>query len=211
MSGLVTVAVHSLTEEVIRAMLLTKIKVIVLGLFILGAVAAGAGVLAQTPSDSIRATKPASSISIGVSGGAIATNSGIDPVAATRPDPDRLRDVEAKLDRILEALGGRRSDTYSSYQPAKPAVETVPPGGIGRPMNDLQTTSPAPVERRGFTGTQPATVDPTGRNSTDRLSTMERRMADLERRMADLERRINPSSTTTGTPASSPTVSASPF
>ena len=72
LAGVVSTSVVTLTEGVLKAMLLAKLKLVILGLAALALFTTGVGVLAQDgPSDQ-----------------------------------DRLKNVERKLDKLLEVLGG---------------------------------------------------------------------------------------------------------
>jgi RNA polymerase sigma factor (sigma-70 family) len=171
LAGLVSASVHSLTEEVLKAMLFAKLKGIALGIMTVGAIVTGA-VLAQQPTPT-PATTPA-----GPGGHYVTTRNS--------SDPDRLRAVEQKLDRILEALGGGRQAATSSY--TKSAEPDLMPAGSVATARFTPSTS--------YSATPAATpalaAEPTTRaESTDRLLTMERRLADVERRMSELERRLN--------------------
>jgi RNA polymerase sigma factor (sigma-70 family) len=159
LAGLVPASAISLSEEVLKVMLITKVKAVVLGLIAAGTVAAGA-VLAQP---------------LGPPGYGFAQPKGVE--AAKVPDQDRLRDVESKLDRILEALGrpGRAAATAKAHATARPEPE----------FDDVTT-----VEARRADPPPLAAVSGTIHATSDRLGTLERRLADVERRLAEIERRI---------------------
>jgi RNA polymerase sigma factor (sigma-70 family) len=160
LAGLIPASTVSLSEEVLKVMLITKIKAVALGLIAVGTVAAGA-VLAQS-------ARPQR---IG-----FAQPKGVE--AAIVPDNDRLREVESKLDRILEALGrpGRAAATAKAHATARPEPE----------FDDVATV----VEDRPATSPALAAVSGTIHATTDRIGTLERRLADVERRLAEIERRL---------------------
>jgi hypothetical protein len=172
-AGLVSASVHSLTEEVLKAMLFAKLKGIALGVMTVGAIVTGA-VLAQDPTPTPKLAAP-----------------GGDYTIAGKPsDPDRLRAVEQKLDRILEALGGARQATTSSYSiSAAPHLMPTPAASVSTARVTTPTTS-ASNSSPGNTRA-PAATTVTHFESTDRLLTMERRLADVERRLRELERKLN--------------------
>jgi len=165
LTGLVAASVHSLTEEVCQAMLFAKLKGILFGLVTVGAVTTGAIVLAQVSPEQSQ------------------TKTVVDPTAM-RSDPDRLRAVEQKLDRILEALG-------------RPAPATTAPAG-GMPNPDLPNIAVEPTTTTvGTVSLSPGAL-PGGISGglarihpTDRLTNVERRMDELERRLVEIERRVN--------------------
>ena len=174
LTGLVAASVHSLTEEVCQAMFLAKLKGILFGLVTLGAVTTGAIVLAQaTPGQS--PTKTA------------------DDPTATRSDPDRLHAVEQKLDRILERsadLGQRRAYRPASCRTRISLPWRAPPATATTVRADKPPpVGPAPLNYDRSPDTLYVVRDPNS-SSTDRLTTLERRMADLERRMVEIERRF---------------------
>jgi RNA polymerase sigma-70 factor (ECF subfamily) len=176
LAGLVSAPVYSLTEEVLKAMLFAKLKGITLGVMTVGAIITGA-VLAQVPTPTPKPASPEGFTTV---------------TTRTSSDPDRLRAVEQKLDRILEALGGARQTTASSYSIS--AAPNVPPAAsvatarftpqanysVGAHYSLTPATTPAPAAAMIAHG-----------ESADRLLTMEQRLADVERRLRELERKLN--------------------
>jgi len=154
-------------------MLIAKIKGIVLGCVALGAVITGA-VVAQDP-------PPQATI------GVLASDA---QGAKSEVDHDRLRAVESKLDRILEALGKPRNNAPTAEvratSPSKPATEaaiatTVASASSAEPAAEVMPASAAP----GVMGTMTVHAAP------DRVATVERRLADVERRLSEIERRLD--------------------
>jgi hypothetical protein len=180
LSELVSLSVFSLTEKVIKAMLFSKLKGIVLGLLALSAVAVGAAVLAQD----FQSTG----------------NSGTTPVAAqlpptlhaTRSESDRLQAVEQKLDRILEALGSSRGTSRAFAYSFNPKPENLPQDTTASTSVGVATAAPAAVP---LSPTPAAAVPVLANLAGDvvprRLADLEARLGALERRIADLERRAN--------------------
>ena len=116
-------------------------------------------------------------------------------------DPDRLRAVEQKLDRILEALGGSRRGTSSSSSRSSSGSPDL------APEESVSTTRFTP--QPGYSSTPAASSAPTAETvthveSTDRLLTMERRLADVERRLHELERRLNATHAPSALPSTNP-------
>ena len=113
LAGLVPASALSLSEEVLKVMLIAKIKGIVLGCVAVGAVVTGAVVAQDPPPARVDPTS---------------TGAGVVASAASAEDRDRLRAVESKLDRILEALGKPRTTASTSEvlaaTPALPAPES---------------------------------------------------------------------------------------
>jgi hypothetical protein len=172
LAGLVSSSVNSLTEEVLKAMMYAKIKGIALGVLTLGAAVTSA-VLAQQPSPTPSPAGP------GIGASAYTQDVG---------GMDRLRAVESKLDRILEAISKPRS--------GDPALE---------PSSTTATTSTSTVGALGYVrGTGPFPVPAVRPNPNsltpnpatspihlaDRLSLLERRLADVEQRLSQIERLV---------------------
>ncbi len=199
LAGAVSASVVTLTQGVLHTMWLAKVKGIVLALGATAVVTAGIGVLAQDLPD-----LP------GAQGGP--PGGGARP--ATRGDDDRFGALEKKLDRILEALGGRSGADDPNAQPvgrfdeAKPATTAPPkppaadpaPGEMGGSgmlpmMMKGRMGGMAPMMkgqmgvRYGMMGgwANPAASPPI----EDRVADLERRLADLERRFGAMERRLS--------------------
>jgi RNA polymerase sigma factor (sigma-70 family) len=198
LAGVASTSVITLTEGVLKAMLLSKLKFAFLGLVSVALVTTGAGVVAQD-----------------------------------RPsDEDRLKSVERKLDRLLEAIGGSSrhapaadragSDTKPAAPapapplaptapvPALPRIASVlpPPQQPGAPQAHLPTPSAlpptpalaaaAPDQALPPAAPQPAQLAPSI-SLAGRVDVLEQRLANLERRLADFERRL--SRTSSGLPS----------
>jgi RNA polymerase sigma-70 factor (ECF subfamily) len=191
LAGVASTSVIILTEGVLKAMLLSKLKLVFLGLVTVALITTGAGVVAQDrPSDN-----------------------------------DRLKNLERKVDRLLEALGAQnkrapRTDRSSDSRPEpnptpraltqptaaptvnlpiaappQPSQPPAAPGGYaptpfepGSPTAVIAAT-PAPVPPLP----PPAMVPPASHaNSLAlRLDRLEQRLASLERRFADFDRRLS--------------------
>ncbi len=174
-------SVATLTEGVLKAMLLSKLKLAFLGLVTVAIVTAGAGVVAQdAPSDN-----------------------------------DRLRNLERKVDRLLEVLGrsGQRPTspqpaTASTAEPAPAApaapvapavpaapaaIAPVPPPPRAHSTPSAAAPSPAPAALP-VQPASPVTVVParTGQSGSvgRRIDSLEQRLAKLEQRLAEVERRL---------------------
>ena len=192
LAGVASTSVTTLTEGVLKAMLLSKLKFAFLGLVTLALVTTGAGVIAQD-----------------------------------RPsDDDRLKNLERKLDRLLETLGTQnrqapraRQGTDSTPEP-KPAASELAPAiaapaapavAAALPQPPLPPTAPAARNHSGFDRTPPpaavATVTATPHpvpsfgmtppgppiqadSLAKRMETLEHRLANLERRLAQFEQRM---------------------
>ena len=115
-----------------------------------------------------------------------------------RAEPDRMAQLERKIDRLLEALGGCHAITVPDgtiAPPAGPAVTAGPPG-----------LSPAPSLGRGRgLAAPPATVAPARIRPPDlghdRLDDLERRLADVEKRLDAMEARLKLAIPTTDRPS----------
>jgi len=204
LAGVVSNSVVTLTEGVLKAMLLAKLKLVILGLAALALFTTGVGVLAQDgPSDQ-----------------------------------DRLKNVERKLDRLLEVLGGSNhratadapvasgvpappsATPAASPAPAAPAAPAPPPvpalpGAPARypppAVAALPAASPMPAQPPSGPGptTAPAIAGGPGgpgfgstlplasrgqpgrpRSLAGRVDALEQRLSDLERHIGDLQRRL---------------------
>jgi hypothetical protein len=102
--GVVPASVLSLSEGVLHAMFLTKLKLAAAGLLTFGLLASGVGVLAQQPTP---APVPPSE-------------------ASPAPDSSRLREVERKIDRLLKVLEGP-PQPLAAPVPAPPTTPPPPP------------------------------------------------------------------------------------
>ncbi len=189
LTGVASTAVITLTEGVLKAMLLSKLKFAFLGFVTLALITSGAGVVAQVPRSS---------------------------------DDDRLKSVERKLDRLLEAIGGtsRHAPAVvadhrdSRPEPTTPEIPGTAGATSGLPrMASVPQPPQPPVAARAALPTPfdqpappavlaspslvlpPATPAPAlviGSNSlAGRVDILEQRLANLERRLADFERRLN--------------------
>ena len=200
-------SVATLTQGVLKAMLLAKFKGIVLGLATAAVVTTGVGVMAQAPFSRTPA-----------------------------PDTDRLGVLERKLDRILEALGGSHrtptptksdrgadapKDVVRFPGDARPAAKDAPYIGPADAPAPKGAPYPAPNPAAAPKGMAPDTgadnvpigktadlapYDPTWTRSKNtrnpgpplgsspalaaRVDALEHRLAELERRFGEMERRL---------------------
>jgi RNA polymerase sigma factor (sigma-70 family) len=174
-AGTVSATVAALTEGVLKAMLLTKLKLTLATALILGVAASGMGVLAQDPP----------------------------PPAAL--DGDRLRDLEQKLDRVLKAVENPNRATNSRYRVERDIgkarhltqeepVETDQASdveGIVAARQFASTVSqPAPPPLAAVS--QPPPPPHAALPDSDRLGRVERKLELLEARIEQLERRVAP-------------------
>ena len=192
LAGVAPSSVVTLTEGVLKAMLLSKLKLAFVGLLSVAFVTTGAGVIAQD-----------------------------------RPSgDDRLKNLERKVDRLLEVLGGSNRRTPSpdtapdsravpaATTPAlvaTPAAPAAPPAiaAVPRPPQPPATprapaSSPFPTPSPAITNLPPSeqpqialpgmapSAHPGQPNSlARRVDSLEQRLAKLEQRMAEFERRLN--------------------
>jgi RNA polymerase sigma factor (sigma-70 family) len=189
-AGAVSVPVAALTEGVLKAMLLTKLKPAVLAL-VVGITASGAMVLAQPPG------VPGNDFRVG--GASIAQGQAIPPPARSEdkdtigiavPGPDRLQALEQKLDRILRVL--EPGEPGSSRAPAAAREPASNPGTLAPPANLMAGENRPLSARQGFA--TPA-MAPAARLPEDNLprswrDDVERRIARVEQRLDELVSRI---------------------
>ena len=193
LAGVASTSVITLTEGVLKAMLLSKLKLAFLGLVTVALVTTGAGVVAQDrPSDN-----------------------------------DRLKNLERKMDRLLEALGSQNrrasspepasdsrpepSPTPRALAPAPAAPMAAPavpaPPAPAQPPAAPRAYAPTPFEQ-SHPGAAiaavpappsqvapPATAPPAraahSNSLAARVETLEQRLAKLETRLAEFERRLS--------------------
>ncbi len=192
LAGVASTSVTILTEGVLKAMLISKLKFAFLGLVTLVLATTGAGVIAQDrPSDN-----------------------------------DRLKNLERKLDRLLETLGAQNRRAPQAVQGAEARPEPKPSAPELAPVTPVPAapvvvaTAPQPPQPptappvHPFTAanrTVPPAVSATASATplpvpsprmapagsplqTDslagRIDTLEHRLANLERRLAEFERRM---------------------
>jgi RNA polymerase sigma factor (sigma-70 family) len=173
LTGVTSTSVMTLTEGVLKAMLLAKLRYAILGAAALALVSTSVGVLAQHPDPN-------------------------GPVS-----PDRLKVLEQKLDRLLEVLGGprgRTTDPTADVTPRALAPAGIPNGATRTLTKSAApaTTAPASGLARGFgastsSSSSSATTTLARGDVIGRVDRLERKLNELERRFSDLEQRITSS------------------
>jgi hypothetical protein len=217
----VSTSVVSLTEGVLKAMLLAKLKGIVLCMGTLAVVASGAAVLAQ---------------------------SGPTPKGGGAPaEPDRTTAMERKLDRILDALERLSGATPSTLSQTTTPNATPPPVGFGvafapagdvafshaattppsahvavapsfvplpyaggvafsaaTPLVNMPQTVPGAVldPRPAHYQAYPVQAPPAMRPDSDRLRALEDQMVQVQKRLAQVEGRLAELANRVGAPGS---------
>jgi RNA polymerase sigma factor (sigma-70 family) len=185
LTGVVSTSVVTLTQGVLKAMLLSKLKLGV-GIASLALITGGLGV-AQTPAPS--SGQPAS--------------------------PDRLEAVEKKLDLLIEVLRASAvapAPIAAAPRPGAAPVATQDPPlpymlGGGKPghvpappQNDpfspaapqKEFFSPAPARPAAARVLPPPEAEPQPSHSIDRrINALEERISQLERRLNDIDARLN--------------------
>ncbi|HKI18976.1 MAG TPA: sigma-70 family RNA polymerase sigma factor, partial [Isosphaeraceae bacterium] len=193
LAGVVSTSVVTLTDGVLKAMLLAKLKVVVLSLAAAALFTTGVGVLAQERGS----------------------------------DEDRLKNVERKLDKLLEVLGGSNRKaaagapetttaagglvpigqapgstppTADGAVPASGMPSRLPPqiqqGQPARYPHELPAWEAAPGMFHGpTTGTGPTLAQrpqdtPQPKSLAARVGAVEQRLGDLEHQIGDLQRRL---------------------
>ena len=172
LAGVVSTSVATLTEGVLKAMLLAKIKFAVLGLVTLAVVSTSVGVLAQDGPD-----RPADN----------------DRLKIVEQKLDKLLEVlggSSRRSRSSDAppsldLAPRVADATPVPPPAVATQPPVPPAPADAPPADAATPP------RADSYVYPVPV-PSPKNLAGRIDLLERRLGELERRFSDLERRVYP-------------------
>jgi RNA polymerase sigma factor (sigma-70 family) len=166
LTGVAATSVITLTEGVLKAMLLAKLRYAVLSVATLALVSTSVGVFAQ-------------------SGG------GYGPVAT-----DRLKAVEQKLDKLLEVLGRSHEPAVAAGAtlPAR-SFATTPSAATASTSISATPAALAPATAHGLSSSR-SSASSTGAHTlargdvVGRVDRLERRLNELERRFSDLERRI---------------------
>jgi RNA polymerase sigma-70 factor (ECF subfamily) len=169
----VSATVVSLTEGVLKTMLLTKLKVVVAAAITLGVVLTSAGVMAQS----------------GSTGGADRYASDPQPATARQ-----LQAMEQKLDRVLEALdAARRPGSTQATTPSAKGSTSQTSSGDTYDSQAKSATTPYVVS--GGALPQRVTVDSqvhaTTAETQDRLKLMEHRINQVERSLAEVMGRLD--------------------
>ena len=122
LTGVASISVATLTQGVLKAMLIAKLKLVILGFASVALVTTGVGVVAQVPAP---ANRPA--------------------------EQDRLKVVEQKLDRLLEVLGGSNRAVPAPTLPIEvPAMlPPAPPGPALTPADALPVEAEDCIGRPG--------------------------------------------------------------
>ncbi|MFO0958792.1 MAG: sigma-70 family RNA polymerase sigma factor [Isosphaeraceae bacterium] len=180
LAGTVPGQAAALANGVLRTMILNQLKVaVVTG----GALLAAAG-LGLTPPQSAPAAPAAAA-------------AGFPGQAQAQGEPDRLKSLEAKLDRLISAMEGKQAAPVAVAQPAG-TVTTYVPGvpAISQPATAVTTYAPAgvPIEvsttgqgiARATAPRAVATNRSTGQ--LDRFNALEDKLAALEKRIEALEK-----------------------
>jgi RNA polymerase sigma-70 factor (ECF subfamily) len=185
--------VASLTQGVLKAMLLAKTKGILLGLATAAVITTGVGVLAQAPAspDGDRLGVLERKLdqileALGGSRPAATGGGGFDP----RRFPDDKEAPPAAEKAGTPALGRNRSlevKTKDSLYPQAPPMLTPSDAG---PAGPHRLPAPMDLDNTPYPGGQPANLA-SSRTLAARMDAVERRLAELERRLNELTGRDN--------------------
>ncbi len=190
LTGVVSTSVATLTEGVLKTMLIAKLKGAVLGVAALAVITTGVGVLAQdgpSSDDRLKAVErkldrliemfgvPKHSAPAPAQGSAPVPVA--DPTAPPPPAPPPAAEAPVAAAPAVAASAGLGSGPRPRPVPAYP----VPPAAPGMVMPPVQPGSalPLPAAPRASS----STVERRVRSLEDRLSELERRFAELERRL----------------------------
>jgi RNA polymerase sigma factor (sigma-70 family) len=163
-AGTVPAAILTLTEGVLHAMAMTKWKMAAFALLASGLLAGGALVSAQQSTE----------------------------LAPTRAEPDRLRVVEEKLDRLLKKF----DDAGVRIAPAPDSMTASVAGAGATTDRDVKASAPAALNRQGRATTAPVPNPMAAEPARHRLgyaygaagdTGLEQRVARLEDRLARVE------------------------
>jgi RNA polymerase sigma factor (sigma-70 family) len=185
LAGVVSTSVVNLTEGVLKAMLLAKLKFAVLGVVTMAVVSASVGVLAQdgpdraSDNDRLKAVERKIDKLLEVMGGSSRRNA----------PPD----APPSLDSIPRAA-----------VPAPPPTPALAPLAPPPPVTAAPPVAPsvdiAAVPRWGRNAYP--VPEPSPKNVAGRVDLLEQRLSELERRFGDLERRVGRNQTRPGSPGS---------
>jgi RNA polymerase sigma factor (sigma-70 family) len=181
-AGSVPAAVAALSAGVLKAMFWTKLRVAATATAVTILVAAtGAGVLARQAGPAF----------------VPAQTSEATPEKAS-PRGDRMKELENKLDRVLQALEniarppGALTPPPVAYAP-QVAPATAPAGALGYPVSTITAVpapTPAPATNQPLLAT-PHYAPATRAATADRLSSLERSVDELRQRVEQLEHRLD--------------------
>jgi RNA polymerase sigma factor (sigma-70 family) len=180
--GAIAAPVVALTEGVLRTMSLTRWKIATASLMALGLVATGAGVLAQSPSP--------------------------EPRQRAANEDDRLRGLEQKLDRLIEALDAPRRgesprDASQSYTTTRPPETRKAEPRHAYEERPYGVTKSAPAPTVAASSEWKSAIDEWVSQPEGRVARLERRFDRLEQRIARLEQLAAEKSETRSTGSSS--------
>ena len=185
LAGVVSTSVVTLTEGVLKAMLLAKLKFAVLGVVTMAVVSASVGVLAQdgpdraSDNDRLKAVERKIDKLLEVMGGSSRRNAPPD----APPSPDSIPRAAVPAPPPTPALAPLAPPpSVTAAPPVAPSVDIAAVPRWGR------NAYPVP--------------EPSPKNIAGRVDLLERRLSELERRFGDLERRVGRSQTRPGSPGS---------
>ena len=169
LAGVVSTSVATLTEGVLKAMLIAKLKFAVLGLVTVAVVSTSVGVLAQDGPE---------------------RSSDNDRLRVVEQKLDRLLEVLGGSSRRTRPSDAPPSQDFAprladATQPPAPATAPIPPVPPPPPVAPSADTVPSPGSP-AIARALPGRADLAGR-----LGQLERRLGELEHRFSELERRIN--------------------
>jgi hypothetical protein len=184
LAGVVSTSVVTLTEGVLKAMLLAKLKFAVLGVVTMAVVSASVGVLAQdgpdraSDNDRLKAVERKIDKLLEVMGGSSRRNAPPD----ASPSADSIpRGAVPAPPPTPELAPLAPPSPVTAAPPVAPSVDIAAVPRWGRNAN------PVP--------------EPPQKNVAGRVDLLERRLSELERRFGDLERRVGLSRAMGGPPA----------
>jgi RNA polymerase sigma factor (sigma-70 family) len=210
LAGVVSNSVATLTEGVLKAMLLAKLKSVILGLVTVAFVTAGVGALAQdrpTDEDRLRAVERKLDKLLEVLGGGghrppLLDSTPAQPAASPKvPSPDQRAGAApappsppAAPDTLpsLPAMPPLPGGTMPSAPPAVETAPTAPPAPLS-PPSSVPPGSPPPIllDRPDQNPGSPKAAAPyRGYSLAARLESMEQRLHNLEQRLREFERRL---------------------
>ncbi|SIO39357.1 RNA polymerase sigma-70 factor, ECF subfamily [Singulisphaera sp. GP187] len=190
--AVVSASVMTLTEGVLKTMFLTQLKSLALLGLVGGAVATGAGVLAQTPATPAQAlplpasASPAADPRDDPDSAAQPTAAPEDPAVSVAPADKRLHSLEKKLDRLLNVLesnAAKPSPATTQRAQASGSTPARKPSAVTGVMPGM------PNDMVGMMGA--AAMEPGMPNRRMGMNNVEERLRRAEQQLKEVADRLN--------------------
>jgi RNA polymerase sigma factor (sigma-70 family) len=193
LAGVASTSVITLTEGVLKAMLLSKLKLAFLGLVTVALVTTGAGVAAQDgPSDNDRLQNLERKVDrlLEALGAQNRRGQSANPASESRPAPNPTPRAGVPAPAAPITTPAPPAPPEPAQPPVAPRATAPMPFGQNRP-GAIVAAVPAPPSQVLPPGMAPPARASHSNSLAARVDTLEQRLASLERRLAELERRLS--------------------